>query len=84
MMARVTFETGMNEEFVTALVNVRNALDRRLERSMCREEVRGSGYKPGPSPLDTPPYGRPTAGAFTAGPAQAGHHRAQVRSYRPL
>ena len=32
--------TGLDDVFVTAVVNVRNALDRRLERAMCREEVR--------------------------------------------
>ena len=43
MMARVTFETGMNEDFVTALVNVRNALDRRLEGVL-----RNTGFVGGP------------------------------------
>ena len=31
--------TGLDDVFVTAVANVRNALDKRLERAMCREEV---------------------------------------------
>ena len=53
--ALVSLETGMNEEFVTALVNVRNALDRRLERNMCREEVRAAGRAQAALPLVTTP-----------------------------
>ena len=31
---------GLDDVFVTAVVNVRNALDKCLERAMCDEEVR--------------------------------------------